>query len=184
MWPTDEIGIPQTEDTDLLARAKQTVDALSAYQGLTAKGGGVPYAPRNGFGLTWPAAARLSARGDAEDLVTAFALAVGHLTNNNGCGHQGGGMLENIGATQAINDLLFQSHGGRMRLFPVWNASALGAASFTALRAYGAFVVSSAIDATGTIAPVLIASEVGGDVVLETPWPHSDAPSPYKYFRV
>ena len=54
---------------------------------------------------------------------------------------------------------------------------ALGAASFTALRAYGAFVVSSAIDATGTIAPVLIASEVGGDVVLETPWPHSDAPT-------
>ena len=31
MWRTDEIGIPQTEDTDLLARAKQTVDALSAW---------------------------------------------------------------------------------------------------------------------------------------------------------
>ena len=50
-------------------------------------------------------------------------------------------MLENIGATQAINDLLFQSHGGRMRFFPVWNAAALGAASFATLRAYGAFVV-------------------------------------------
>ena len=177
MWPTDEIGIPQTNDAALLARAKQTVNALTAYQGITKKGGGVPYAPRNGFGLTWPAAARLSGPSDAEDLVTAFALAITHLTNNNGCGHQGGGMLENIGATQAINDLLFQSHGGCMRFFPVWNASALGAAAFSTLRAYGAFLVSGAIDATGVVAPVLIQSETGEDVVFETPWSQRAAPT-------
>ena len=29
-------------------------------------------------------------------------------TGNNGCAHSKGGMLENIGATQAINDLLLE----------------------------------------------------------------------------
>ena len=178
MWPTDEIGIPQTADDDaaLLARAKQTVYALTKYQGITKKGGGVPFSPRNGFGLSWPPAVRLSGRGDAEELVAAFALAIVADTANNGCGLNGGGMLENIGATVAINDLLFQSQGGRMRFFPVWNATALGAASFTTLRAYGAFLVSGTIDASGTIAPVSLESEVGGDAVFESPWAGPAAP--------
>jgi hypothetical protein len=176
MWPTDEIGIPQTDDADLLARAKQTVYALTQYQGITKSGGGVPFSPRNGFGLSWPPAVRLSGRGDAEKLVTAFGAAIVADTANNGCGLNGGGMLENIGATAAINDFLFQSQGGRMRFFPVWNATALGAASFTTLRAYGAFLVSGAIDASGTIAPVSLESEVGGDVVFDSPWTGSAAP--------
>lgn len=176
MWPTDEIGITQTSDGDLVARAKQTVFALAKYQGISGKGGGNPFAPRNGFGLSWPPAVRLSGREEAEELVSAFAVAVDHLTGNNGCGHQGGGMLENIGATQAINDLLLQSQGGRMRFFPVWNATALGAASFTSLRAYGAFVVSGAVDTNGMVAPVSLESEVGGDVVFESPWTGSAAP--------
>ncbi len=90
---------------------------------------------------------------------------------HNGCVHNKGGMLENIGATAAINDLLLQSHGGRMRFFPAWNATILGAASFTTLRAYGAFLVSAAVDATGTVGPVSIESELGGEVVFETAWP-------------
>merc|ERR1712000_173456 len=94
----------------------------------------------------------------------------------NGCAHSKGGMLENIGATQAINDLLLQSHGGRMRFFPVWNATALGEASFTTLRAYGAFLVSGAIDAGGTVTPVSLLSEVGGDAVFESPWAGSASP--------
>ena len=87
-----------------------------------------------------------------------------------------GGMLENIGATVAINDLLLQSHGGRMRFFPAWNATALGAASFATLRAYGAFLVSGAVDASGTVAPLSLESEIGGDVVFESPWPGSSGP--------
>ena len=79
-------------------------------------------------------------------------------------------MLENIGATVAINDLLLQSHGGRMRFFPAWNATVLGAASFTTLRAYGAFLVSATVDASGTIGPVSVESELGGDVVFESAW--------------
>ena len=163
MWPTDEIGATQTDDVKLLARAKQTVFGLNRYQ---AK----PYANTNGFCLSWPPAVRVSGRGNAAELVSAFAGAITSATGNNGCVHNHGGMLENIGATVAINDLLLQSHGGRMRFFPVWNASALGAASFTTLRAYGAFLVSASIDASGTVAPVSLESQVGGDVVFESSW--------------
>jgi hypothetical protein len=169
MWPTDEIGVAQTDDAGLLARAKQTVYALNKYQRS-------PYANVNGFGLSWPPAVRLSGHDDAEHLVASFARAIGAATGNNGCVHNNGGMLENIGATVAVNDLLFQSHGGRMRFFPVWNATALGAASFSTLRAYGAFVVSSAIDASGTVAPVSLKSDVGGDAIFESPWAGTAAP--------
>ena len=89
---------------------------------------------------------------------------------HNGCVHNHGGMLENIGATVAINDLLLQSHGGRMRFFPAWNATVLGAASFSTLRAYGAFLVSGGVDASGTVGPVTVESELGGDVVFESAW--------------
>jgi hypothetical protein len=68
-------------------------------------------------------------------------------------------MLENMGATVAINDMLFQSHGGALRFFPVWDAQALGAASFGTLRGYGAFLASGAIDADGNISPITLFSE-------------------------
>jgi hypothetical protein len=163
MWPTDEIGATQTADAALLARAKQTVYALNRY---TAK----PFANVNGFCLSWPPAVRVSGREDAAGLVAAFAAAIASTTVSNACVKNNGGMLENIGATVAINDMLLQSHGGVMRLFPVWDAPALGAASFTTLRAYGAFLVSAAVDKDGTVAPVTLASEVGEAVVFETPW--------------
>jgi hypothetical protein len=169
MWPTDEIGAAQTADAALLARAKQTVFALNKY---TSK----PWANTNGFCLSWPPAVRVSARADAAPLVAAFAAAIASATGNNACVQNNGGMLENIGATVAINDLLLQSHGGVMRFFPVWNASALGAASFTTLRAYGAFLVSAAVDAAGTVSQIALASEVGGDVVFESPWGGANAP--------
>ena len=168
MWPTDEIGATQTEDAALLARAKQTVFGLNKYQ---AK----PWANTNGFCLSWPPAVRVSGREDAKEIITAFAGAIASATGNNGCVHNNGGMLENIGATVAINDLLLQSHGGRLRFFPVWNAAELGAASFATLRAYGAFLVSASIDASGTVAPVTLESLVGNDAVFESPWA-SDTP--------
>eukprot|EP00038_Savillea_parva_P022918 m.39036 g.39036 ORF g.39036 m.39036 type:complete len:1049 (+) comp5747_c0_seq1:158-3304(+) len=163
MWPTDEIGATQTNDTALLAKAKQTVYALNKYQGK-------PWANTNGFCLSWPPAVRVSGQEDAETLVTSFATAIGSATGNNGCVHNHGGMLENIGATVAVNDLLLQSHGGRMRFFPAWKATVLGPASFTTLRAYGAFLVSASVDAQGTVSPIALTSEVGGDVVFESPW--------------
>jgi hypothetical protein len=163
MWPTDEIGATQTADTALLARAKQTVYGLNKYQ---AK----PWANTNGFCLSWPPAVRISGQEDALTLIQAFATAIASTTGNNACVINHGGMLENIGATVAINDLLLQSHGGVMRFFPVWNASALGPASFTTLRAYGAFLVSASVDGGGAVSPVTLFSEVGGSLVFASPW--------------
>lgn len=163
MWPTDEIGATQTADKALLARAKQTVFALNNYQ---AK----PWANTNGFCLSWPPAVRVSGQEDAVTLIGKFATAIPSTTGNNACVQNQGGMLEDIGATVAINDLLLQSHGGVMRFFPVWNATALGSASFTTLRAYGAFLVSASVDAGGAVADIALLSEVGEDVVFATPW--------------
>lgn len=92
----------------------------------------------------------------------------------NVCVHPHNGLR--AGATVAINDLLLQSHGGRMRFFPAWNATALGAASFTTLRSYGAFLVSAAVDASGIVAPISIGHGPGGDVVFESPWTGAAAP--------
>ena len=169
MWPTDEIGATQTADQALLARAKQTVYALNKY---TAK----PWANTNGYCLSWPPAVRVSGREDAATLIDAFAAAIASNTGENACIENNGGMLENIGATVAINDLLLQSHGGVLRFFPVWNATALGAASFSTLRAYGAFVLSASVDAGGTVSAVSLDSDVGGDVVFASPWGGAAAP--------
>ena len=169
MWPTDEIGATQTTDAALLARAKQTVYALNQYQ---AK----PYANTNGFCLSWPPAVRVSNHTDSAELVSAFANAIRSATGNNGCVHNNGGMLENIGATVAINDMLLQSHGGYMRFFPVWDATTLGAVSFSTLRAYGAFLVSAAVDNTGLVTPINVTSEVGGNVTFLDPWDSAGTP--------
>ena len=88
----------------------------------------------------------------------------------------GGGMLENSGATVAINDLLLQSHAGHLRFFPVWDATILGASSFTTLRTYGAFLVSASISGTGTVAPISLVSEQGETVVFESPWAEGVVP--------
>lgn len=111
MWPTDEIGVTQTDDAELLARAKQTVYALNKY---TKK----PWANVNGFCLSWPPAVRVSDCSDAENLVSSFAGGIISTTEHNGCVNNNGGMLENIGATVAINDLLLQSHGTAHYLLP------------------------------------------------------------------
>lgn len=169
MWPTDEIG-RHTNDTALLAIAKQTVYGLNKYQ---AK----PWANTNGFCLSWPPAVRVSDQGDALFLVNAFATAIESTTVSNACVLNKGGMLENIGATVAINDMLLQSHGGVMRFFPAWNATALGSASFTTLRAYGAFLVSASISGDGTVSPVALSAEVGGDVVFTSPWAGGATPT-------
>ena len=171
VWPTDEIGITQTSDVALVARAKQTVFALNDYQY-------TPWANINGFCQSWPPAVRLSGRGDSQRLLRSIAGAITAVTGNNGCGtfKQGRGMLENIGATAAVNDLLLQSHGHHMRFFPAWNATVLGPASFTTLRAYGAFLISGAIDGRGVVNVISVLAEVGGDFVFESPWPGSAVP--------
>ena len=167
MWPTDEMA---TFDPELFAVAKTTVYAINNYSGYYFKGSMTPYANQNGFGLSWPPAVRVSNTSDAVELLLRFATAAHRVTYGNGIDANTGGMLENMGAAVAINDMLFQSYTGVLRFFPVWDPKALGPASFTTLRAYGAFLVSASIGADGTVSPVTVVSEVGSNCTVEPPW--------------
>ena len=74
-----------------------------------------------------------------------------------------------FGAAAAVLEMLLQSWGGIVRVFPAvperWHD-----AYFQDLRAEGAFVVSSRLS-RGTVAFIDITSEVGGTCRVQNPWP-------------
>ncbi|MCW2880843.1 MAG: hypothetical protein JWQ95_4943 [Sphaerisporangium sp.] len=76
--------------------------------------------------------------------------------------------LEKAGAIEAIDNMLLQSDGGVMRIFPVWPAGRNG--SFVKLREKNGFVVSSARSG-GQAVYVDITSDAGRTVRLQNPWP-------------
>jgi hypothetical protein len=69
-----------------------------------------------------------------------------------------------------INEMLLQSHGGRIRVFPAIPQNWTGAFR---LRAVGGFMVTAECD-QGKTAYVLIESTAGGECVVANPW---DTPS-------
>ena len=82
---------------------------------------------------------------------------------------QNGGGIETLSAVpMTINEMLLQSYEGVIRIFPNWNMR--HDASFTNLRAYGAFLVSADLK-NEKIAHVTIKSEQGRPCVLQNPWP-------------
>jgi len=85
---------------------------------------------------------------------------------------QGGGGIETLSAVPStINEMLLQSYEGVLRVFPNWNL--VRDASFSNLRAYGAFLVSSSVK-KGKVEYVKLLSEKGRDCTLENPWPASE----------
>ncbi len=80
-----------------------------------------------------------------------------------------GGGIETLAAVPAtINEMMMQSYEGIVRIFPCWDKSMNG--SFDHLRAYGAFLVSSAVQ-DGEIQSVTLQSEKGRECKMENPWP-------------
>jgi hypothetical protein len=79
---------------------------------------------------------------------------------------RGGIWVENFALPAVINECLLQSYDGVLRLFPNWT----GDASFTTLRAAGAFLVSASRRA-GVVEEIGILSETGSGLQLEIPWP-------------
>lgn len=67
----------------------------------------------------------------------------------------------------AVNEMLLQSHEGKIRVFPAVPSNF--AAAFT-LRAEGAFMVSSAIDSLETIPFVEVKSLAGKECHVQNPW--------------
>ena len=97
----------------------------------------------------------------------------------------GGCVVEQAGATQGINDLLMQSYNGVIELFASeqgWGDVAKSAragepiASFAALRARGAFLVSATLVASSNhpgweARGVVVVSEAGAACTLAAIWP-------------
>ena len=88
-----------------------------------------------------------------------------------------GGGVEQVGATQAINDLLLlpvdgyaQQNGiSTMHFCNGWELGE--AVSFDKIRAPGAFLVSATRTAAGQLSRVKLVSEVGGRFSLHKPQP-------------
>ena len=76
------------------------------------------------------------------------------------------------GAAAAIMEMLLQSWGGKIRVFPCV-PDAWPAASFDSLRAEGAFLVSASYR-DGAVEWVHITSEVGHECAVHNPWPQGD----------
>lgn len=75
--------------------------------------------------------------------------------------------IEKAGATESINSMLLQGDGGVVTVFPNWPVEK--DASFTRLRAEGAFVVSAARTG-GVVSSIDVTSLAGGELDLANPW--------------
>lgn len=119
----------------------------------------------NGANSYLPAGARIGMR--EQTLTRALRRHIKKFRLPNGMfDHAGGGIEHNTMTMTTVNEMLLQSVGGVVRLFPVWRSDA----SFETLRADGAFLVS-AKQSGGTISDVRIVSEKGGLLRMENPFP-------------
>ncbi|RZU66735.1 hypothetical protein EV379_3101 [Microterricola gilva] len=77
--------------------------------------------------------------------------------------------VEKIGATAAVNNMLLMTDQGVTKVFPNWVAGEN--ASFSKLRAEGAFVLSASYDgASNTVSEISVTSEAGKPLTLAVPW--------------
>jgi len=81
---------------------------------------------------------------------------------------EGGGVETCSGIPGMINEMMLQSHGGVIRIFPVFPDHQR--ASFFRLRTFGAFLVSSSFH-NGSVGCLIIESEKGRECRLQNPWP-------------
>jgi alpha-L-fucosidase 2 len=153
IYPASQIGLGS--EATLLTTAQNMISEMARWS------------DDNGTNTFYPAAARVGH--DPADILTHLAAWVsGHAYANLHI-HTGGGGIENFNTVPStIAEMLLQSFQGKLRLFANWPATA--DARFGDLRAYGAFLVSSRLQA-GAVQYARIASEQGGPVVLVNPWP-------------
>ena len=156
--PTGRVSLSSDNATKRIARETAWMLAMDSR-----------WAPVNGFCLAWPPAARMADRFDphpldASALMDAWEGALAAKMQPNFWSNLGGGGLEQVGATVAVNELLLQSFEGFLRLFPGWPIGE--PASFSRLRAVGAFLVSGSVDTAGAISNVSVVSEAGAPCVF------------------
>ena len=156
IFPAGCIGLDS--DPELLEVARNTVAALARWK------------CGNGFPTFYTAAARVGH--DPREILEQLHERVEADIFPNLLIFQGGGGIETCGGiTEAINEMLLQSHEGIIRLFPVWPTER--PARFETLRAAGAFLVSAELRG-GEVGPVMIESEKGRDCTVQNPWPDKE----------
>jgi hypothetical protein len=122
----------------------------------------------NGFPKEFPIAARVG--WPAADLESKFDAAITkQWRGTNLTVAQSGGGIETAGSIEAVDSMFMQSVSGTIRIFGDADWPTARNASFTRLRAKGAFLVSAAISG-GTVSPVTLTSTAGGTVRLKNPW--------------
>lgn len=120
----------------------------------------------NGFCKIFPIAARIG--WPAKDLVARFRAAILYQwRKSNLTVFQDGGGIETSGSIEALDSMLLQHEDGVLRVFPDWPSSL--DASFTRLRAKGAFLVSSE-QRSGIVTSIEVTSEQGGALTVQSPW--------------
>lgn len=124
----------------------------------------------NGFETYYACAARLGY--DGEELISELKKRIRKTAQPNLWIEQSGGGIECFSAVPScINEMLLQGYEGIIRVFPVWPKKR--DASFTNLRAHGAFLVSSSCK-NGEVEYVTIVSEKGRTCNIENPWGNAD----------
>ena len=126
---------------------------------------GDAFAQNNAFCEAFPAAVRVGV--NASFVLAQLAALVSTQMLANGQVVETGGGYETAGASIAVQEMLFQSHEGFLRFFPVVPAGE--PASFSGLRAVGAFVVSAKLELNGTVTGIEIASEAGRNCTILVP---------------
>ncbi|RPD41832.1 glycosyl hydrolase family 95 catalytic domain-containing protein [Chitinophaga barathri] len=121
----------------------------------------------NGLETSFPGAVRVGY--DSDEIIRQLKDRIKLQTFPNGWITQAGGGIETLAAVPlTINEMLMQSYEGRVRIFPNWNHNR--DAHFENLRAYGAFLVSSAVK-NNEVQYVKVFSEKGRNCEMENPWP-------------
>jgi hypothetical protein len=158
VYPGENLAIGGDEQQ--LKIARNSMEEMNSW-GVT-RGGNT----NNGFCKIFPIAARIG--WPADDLVSKFKAAILYQWRpSNLTVFQGGGGIETSGSVEAIDSMLLQHEDGVLRVFPDWPATM--DASFTRLRAKGAFLISSE-QHSGKVLSIDVASEQGGTLVIQSPW--------------
>ena len=152
IFPSGCIGL--SSDEKMLQIARDTITVMHRWSDY------------NAFPTFFTAAARVGY--DPEIILSKFKEQFLNHSFPNLFVYYGGGGIECCSAVPScINEMLFQSHEGVLRFFPVWDQKK--DASFNRLRGYGAFVVSAELK-NGVVGEIDLESEQGRPCSILCPW--------------
>jgi hypothetical protein len=155
IYPAGQVGLDS--DPELLKVAHNTIDVMQRWIDF------------NGSNSFFPAAVRV---GYHPETILEKMREYANNTYPNGFQLNNPHGIENFSTVpNTINEMLCMGHGGVLRVFPVWPKDQ--DASFSTLRTYGAFLVSSALK-NGAVMFVDITSEKGKTCLVKNPWPEEE----------